>query len=162
MSDSARIVTDLGKISSQVLNCRVSENRQALQGQQQHNICSTLDSTTTTRIRKSTKASTTMFLKAIALSASFHALVVASFQPMMTTPVRNASALKSTASEASSYLYKPDERDAHYKGDIAQYLVDLHNEKATFNFCGGMMFQLVLSEKLKAHLETAANPTNRL
>jgi len=97
-----------------------------------------------------------MFLKVIALSVSFHALIVASFQPTMTTPVRNASALKSTASEASSYLYKPDERDAHYKGNIAQYLVDLHNEKATFNFCGGMMFQLVLSEKLKTHLETAA------
>jgi hypothetical protein len=37
--------------------------------------------------------------------------------------------------------------------NMAQYLVDLHNSKATFDFCGGMMFQLVLSEQLKGHLE---------
>jgi len=81
----------------------------------------------------------------------------------MASVVRDASVvLKSTAaateegSSSSSYLYAPDERDAHYDGNTAQYLVDLHNEKATFNFCGGMMFQLVLSEKLKAHLEGVA------
>lgn len=36
--------------------------------------------------------------------------------------------------------------------NVAQYLVDLHNSKATFDFCGGMMFQLILSEQLKEHL----------
>ena len=41
-------------------------------------------------------------------------------------------------------------------GNIAQYLVDLHDSKATFDFCGGMMFQLALSPKLRSHLETVA------
>jgi hypothetical protein len=105
-------------------------------------------------------------IKAIALSITFHALAVASFQASLPSTATMASrrdaslVLKSTAAgeaaSSSSYLYKPDERDAHYNGNIAQYLVDLHNEKATFNFCGGMMFQLVLSEKLKAHLEGVA------
>jgi hypothetical protein len=115
----------------------------------------------------------TFLIQAILLSISFHALAVASFQPniLPTTTTAMASvrevasvALKSTAAEeassSSSYLYAPDERDAHYNGNVAQYLVDLHNEKATFNFCGGMMFQLVLSEKLKAHLEGVAASNN--
>jgi len=53
------------------------------------------------------------------------------------------------------YVVKPSERDAKYSetgGGTAQYLVDLHDAKATFNFCGGMMFQLVLSEKLRNEL----------
>jgi hypothetical protein len=37
-------------------------------------------------------------------------------------------------------------------GNIAKYLVDLHDARATFNFCGGMLFQLVLSESLRTHL----------
>ena len=98
--------------------------------------------------------------QAVALILSFQALLIASFQPKM--PVKNSLlALQSTAAsssaEAPSHLYSPTERDAHYQGNIAQYLVDLHNEKATFNFCGGMMFQLVLSEKLKTHLEGIAS-----
>lgn len=36
--------------------------------------------------------------------------------------------------------------------NTAKYLVDLHESKATFDFCGGMIFQLVLSDKLRAHL----------
>ena len=31
-------------------------------------------------------------------------------------------------------------------------LCDLHDSKSVFDFCGGMMFQLVLSEKLRTHL----------
>ena len=51
------------------------------------------------------------------------------------------------------HLHVPDARDVHYSdGNMAQYLVDLHDSKATFNFCGGMMFQLILSEKLREHL----------
>ena len=53
-------------------------------------------------------------------------------------------------------LYDTAVRDSHYKGNIAQYLVDLHDSKATFDFCGGMMFQLALSPKLRSHLETVA------
>lgn len=48
----------------------------------------------------------------------------------------------------------PSERDERYQGDIAQYLLDLNDEGATFDFCGGMMFQLVLTEKLKSHLQS--------
>ena len=38
-------------------------------------------------------------------------------------------------------LYDPAQRDSHYQGNVAQYLVDLHVANACFNFCGGMMFQ---------------------
>ena len=38
------------------------------------------------------------------------------------------------------------------KINIAQKIVDLHDKKATFDFCGGMMFQLVLSDKLRDEL----------
>mmetsp|Transcript_28019 Transcript_28019/g.65846 ORF Transcript_28019/g.65846 Transcript_28019/m.65846 type:complete len:270 (+) Transcript_28019:58-867(+) len=107
-----------------------------------------------------------LLLKAFALSISLHALVAASFQPKipvakMASITEASFALRSTSveeasSSSSSYLYDPNQRDAHYDGNTAQYLVDLHNAKATFNFCGGMMFQLVLSEKLKTHLESIA------
>jgi len=70
----------------------------------------------------------------------------------------------STTAEAmssSSYLVNPEERDQHYDGNIAQYLVDLHDNKVTLNFCGGMMFQFVLSEKLRAHLKEVAATTTK-
>ncbi|KAL7497546.1 hypothetical protein ACHAWT_006456 [Skeletonema menzelii] len=71
-----------------------------------------------------------------------------------------AIAMSSTAatpnSEQKSHLYVPSERDEYYQGNVAQYLLDLHDEGATFNFCGGMMFQLVLSEKLQTHLKSVA------
>jgi len=35
---------------------------------------------------------------------------------------------------------------------MAKYLVDLSDAKETFDFCGGMMFQLVLTDALKDHL----------
>jgi hypothetical protein len=46
----------------------------------------------------------------------------------------------------------PQERDSYYGTNIAQYLVDLHDSKTAFNFCGGMMFQLVLTDKLRDYL----------
>jgi hypothetical protein len=55
-------------------------------------------------------------------------------------------------STASTAIYEPSERDALYGRNTAQYLVDLHDMKATFDFCGGMMFQLALSDKLREHL----------
>mmetsp|Transcript_15094 Transcript_15094/g.34800 ORF Transcript_15094/g.34800 Transcript_15094/m.34800 type:complete len:260 (-) Transcript_15094:1559-2338(-) len=101
-----------------------------------------------------------MILKVVLASILSHALVVASFQTQMPITHNSRSARPSvvveSSTEASSYLFSPKERDAHYDGNIAQYLVDLHNNKSTFNFCGGMMFQLVLSEKLKKHLEGVA------
>lgn len=56
----------------------------------------------------------------------------------------------------TTYLHDPAARDAHYNGNIAQYLVDLHDESAVFNFCGGMMFQLVLSDSLRSELAQVA------
>eukprot|EP01044_Picomonas_judraskeda_P005416 COSAG03_NODE_510_length_7290_cov_66.012229_1_plen_79_part_10 len=40
-------------------------------------------------------------------------------------------------------LYDPSARDATYTGNWAKYLVDLHDARATFDFCGGMMFQVL-------------------
>ena len=43
----------------------------------------------------------------------------------------------SSTTDSKSYLYDPMERDDHYQGNIAQYLLDLNEECATLNFCGG-------------------------
>ena len=65
----------------------------------------------------------------------------------------NASSASQTAESFPSHLHVPAERDARYGGNIAQYLLDLDDAPgATFNFCGGMMFGLSLSPKLRAHL----------
>mmetsp|Transcript_25429 Transcript_25429/g.82778 ORF Transcript_25429/g.82778 Transcript_25429/m.82778 type:complete len:259 (+) Transcript_25429:30-806(+) len=53
-------------------------------------------------------------------------------------------------------LYAPGTR-ASYAGNLAGFLVDLHDAKATFNFCGGMMFQLALSDKLHSHLSAVSS-----
>ena len=53
-------------------------------------------------------------------------------------------------------LHDPVERDEFYKGNMAQYICDLHDAKTAFDFCGGMMFQLVLSDKLRSHLASVA------
>ncbi len=49
---------------------------------------------------------------------------------------------------------EPTQRDAKYGGNVAQYLIDLHDTQTTFDFCGGMMFQLVLSPALRDHFMT--------
>lgn len=54
------------------------------------------------------------------------------------------------------HLYAPGTR-ASYAGNLAGFLVDLHDAKATFNFCGGMMFQLALSDKLHSHLSAVSS-----
>ena len=53
-------------------------------------------------------------------------------------------------------LYTPSSREAHYGQNVARYLVDLHDANATFDFCGGMLFQLVLSPSLYAHFSGVA------
>ncbi len=77
---------------------------------------------------------------------------------------KSAIFMSSTAatpnSEQKSHLYVPSDRDEYYQGNVAKYLLDLHNEGATFNFCGGMMFQLVLSEKLQNHLQSVASDSS--
>eukprot|EP00581_Thalassiosira_minuscula_P007716 CAMPEP_0183709800 /NCGR_PEP_ID=MMETSP0737-20130205/5771_1 /TAXON_ID=385413 /ORGANISM="Thalassiosira miniscula, Strain CCMP1093" /LENGTH=260 /DNA_ID=CAMNT_0025937995 /DNA_START=161 /DNA_END=943 /DNA_ORIENTATION=+ len=77
-----------------------------------------------------------------------------------TTAGNTEGASSSTNNEenvSKSHLYIPTERDERYQGNIAKYLLELNEEGATFDFCGGMMFQLVLSEKLKSHLNTVAS-----
>jgi len=56
-------------------------------------------------------------------------------EPSRSTNMSRSSTISSEA------LVDPTQRDAHYGGNVAQYLVDLHDTKSTFNFCGGMMFQ---------------------
>jgi hypothetical protein len=58
----------------------------------------------------------------------------------------------SSSSSSASFVVDPKERDTQYGGNnMAQYLVDLHDSQATFDFCGGMLFQLVLSDALREH-----------
>lgn len=73
--------------------------------------------------------------------------------PLNTTPT---AATMSRHMTATADLYEPTKRDEHYGKDVAQYLLDLNDEKATFDFCGGMMFQLVLTDMLKDHLSKIA------
>jgi hypothetical protein len=56
------------------------------------------------------------------------------------------------SNNAVQILFDPSIRKSNYDKNIAQYLVDLHDTKSTFNFCGGMLFQLVLTESLRNHL----------
>ena len=79
-----------------------------------------------------------------------------------TTVLAMSSTTAGTSNAASkTHLYNPTERDEYYQGNVAQYLLDLHDEGATFNFCGGMMFQLVLSEKLQTHLKSVVDAADK-
>ena len=46
-------------------------------------------------------------------------------------------------------------------GLMARRVVDLHDSKAVFDFCGGLMFQLVLSDKLRSELLSRSDPDNQ-
>jgi hypothetical protein len=58
-------------------------------------------------------------------------------------------------SKGSPHLNIPAERDKHYGHPLKvhQYLLDLHENRAVFNFCGSIMFELALSPKLKEFLQ---------
>lgn len=84
----------------------------------------------------------------LSLLSSASGFVSPSSQPEATTMLHQSSSTATTEEQ----LFEPAKRDAHYGTNTAQYLVDLHDSKATFDFCGGMLFQLVLSEKLRTHL----------
>jgi len=73
----------------------------------------------------------------------------------LSAQLRGSKALR-LAGPAAQSLYDPAGRMDEYKGNIAKYLVDLHDAKGTFDFCGGMMFQMVLSEKLRTELAAVA------
>ena len=58
------------------------------------------------------------------------------------------TAMADALSTLSSKFYDPVTRMSSYERNPARFLVDLHDARGTFDFCGGMMFQLVLSDKL--------------
>ena len=77
------------------------------------------------------------------------------------TTMSSSVAAATAATATTAQLIDPAARDGAYGGaaasmNVAQYLCDLHDAKSTFDFCGGMMFQLVLSQKLRAHLGEVA------
>jgi hypothetical protein len=84
-----------------------------------------------------------------------------SFNSSFLYPTQHISSLHSRAKSSLSvsmrpYLVEPSQRDAKYGDNVAQYLLDLHDNRATFDFCGGMMFQLMLSDKLYEYLTKVA------
>ncbi|KAL7556490.1 hypothetical protein ACA910_009054 [Epithemia clementina (nom. ined.)] len=84
--------------------------------------------------------------------------------PLAVVRARSVTSMSSSMSEAAAAttsntnnsdmtcLVEPSARESQYKTNVAQYLVDLHDNQMTFDFCGGMLFQLVLSDKLREHL----------
>ena len=76
---------------------------------------------------------------------------------LFATTTADAESSSSSFAAADDFIVDPVEREAQYGKnnniDMAQYLLDLHNAKATFNFCGGMMFQLVLTPALQEYLK---------
>ena len=100
-----------------------------------------------------------------ALLATFF-IISSAFQPGLPQQRQNSASYQLTSSclQASStntidtvQLYDASTRRSAYKANIAQYMVDLNDSRATFDFCGGMMFEFKLSDKLRARLlEVAA------
>lgn len=62
----------------------------------------------------------------------------------------------------SPSLLEPSKVKSKYGSNVAQYLIDLHDSEATFDFCGGMMFQLLLSDRLYDHLKQVAATDDKL
>jgi hypothetical protein len=84
--------------------------------------------------------------------AAFLLLLAASFLPLLCTGFAFGpfSALFPPATTTTAL---PD------MSAMAQKIVALHDKKAVFDFCGGMMFQLELSEKLRKDLlQASAQP----
>jgi len=94
--------------------------------------------------------------------ASFVSISLARNKPQQSPSSRIAAAAGGggdvTGKDHYDHLYSPAKRDVRYGGEggsdlnVAQYLVDLHDTKATLDFCGGMMFQLVISDQLRNYL----------
>lgn len=57
----------------------------------------------------------------------------------LTTMASSTAAPSTSENISKSHLYVPSERDDRYQGNIAQYLIDLHDDGATFDFCGGTL-----------------------
>lgn len=72
---------------------------------------------------------------------------------------RNQSQLFSSSFSSPSSLINPEEVRSTYGSNVAKYLIDLHDAETTFDFCGGMMFQLMLSNRLYNYLKQIAAST---
>ena len=70
-----------------------------------------------------------------------------SFVPI--APIARLSIVASATAPPSTPLYEASKR-----ADAAQYLLDLHDSEATFDFCGGMLFQIVLTDAFRSYLQT--------
>ena len=68
-------------------------------------------------------------------------------------PLSQRAAAATSAEMTDVALENPTCRDRDYADNAARYLVDLHEKKAVFDFCGGMMFQLVLTDALVEKLK---------
>lgn len=66
-----------------------------------------------------------------------------------------AAMVASSAGARGARLHEPATREA-YGANLAQYLVDLNDSRSVFDFCGGMMFQLCLTDALRTHLSNVA------
>lgn len=67
---------------------------------------------------------------------------------------RSLAVVGGAATAADMKLIDPKYREE--QNNLAQYLVDLDDNDAVFDFCGGMMFQLRLSAQLRSKLAAAA------
>jgi hypothetical protein len=65
--------------------------------------------------------------------------------------------------EPTSQQQETAQQGERNDNNMARNLVNLHDSKALFDFCGGMMFQLVLSKNLKDHFlkEISDNNINK-
>ena len=91
----------------------------------------------------------------LSMVSSFQSPAIPSKQ--ITRTSSSSTSMKASSSMSARSLFEPLKRDEEYGSNVAQYLIDLHDNKATFDFCGGMMFQLILSHKLHQHLSTVAS-----
>lgn len=91
---------------------------------------------------------------ATAAAAAFNSLPSSKRGIALMSSTASSSSSPSSASAPTTVQSHPHER---YGTNIARYLLDLHDEGATFNFCGGMMFQLQLTDMLRSHLEGVAS-----
>jgi hypothetical protein len=69
----------------------------------------------------------------------------------------NAVAMSSATPQGArvARLHEPSTREG-YGSNMAQYLVDLHDSRSVFDFCGGMLFQLSLTDALRSHLSAVS------
>jgi len=91
-------------------------------------------------------------LRSVALLGAASRAFQAPTLGLATALSRRAAAATTADMTKANSLENPTCRDRDYADNAAKYLVDLHEKKAVFDFCGGMMFQLVLTDALVAKL----------